>query len=514
VVIGAGVGGLVAALELARRDCEVIVVEQAAAPGGKMREIEIAGQRIDAGPTVLTMRWVFEAIFSDAGASLADHLALRPAEVLARHAWSEDERLDLFSDVARSAEEVGRLAGAGEARRFLEFCQRAGATYETLEKPFILSSQPSPTSLTLGAGLRGLGDLWRISPFTTLWSALGTHFHDVRLRQLFGRYATYCGSSPFEAPATLMLVAHVEREGVWLVQGGMHKLASALADLAIKHGAVVRYATAATEIVVDGGRAARVRLASGEELACDAVVANGDPAALSRGYLGRDAARAVGTRQSTRSLSAVTWALLARAGEFPFLRHNVFFSGDYKAEFDDIFRANRLPSSPTVYVCAQDRGAESLDAEPGAERFLVLVNAPPTGDSHTFGHAEIEQCRERAFALLTRCGAKIHAHQEATVATTPNDFDRLFPGSGGALYGPASHGWTASFTRPTARTQIPGLYLAGGCTHPGPGVPMAAISGRLAAAQVCAGLASTSSSRTTAMFGGTSMRSATTAITR
>jgi 1-hydroxycarotenoid 3,4-desaturase len=276
----------------------------------------------------------------------------------------------------------------------------------------------------------------------------------------------------------------------------------------------VRYATEATEIVVDGGRAARVRIASGEDFDCDAVVVNADPAALSRGHLGASAAQAVGARRAARSLSAVTWALLARGGEFPFVRHNVFFSGDYKAEFDDLFQSNRLPSSPTVYVCAQDRDGDGLNLGRGAERLLVLVNAPPTGDSHAFGHAEIEQCRERAFALLSRCGAKIHTQQDTTIATTPNDFDRLFPGSGGALYGQASHGWTASFSRPTARTRIPGLYLAGGCTHPGPGVPMAAISGRLAAAQVFAALASISSSRTTAMSGGTSTRSATTVITR
>lgn len=128
VVIGAGVGGLVAAIDIARRGAEVIVLEQAHAPGGKMREIDIAGQRIDSGPTVLTMRWVFDEIFAEAGENIADHLGLRPADVLARHAWSKDERLDLFCDVERSADEIGRFAGAGEARRFVEFCSRAQAT--------------------------------------------------------------------------------------------------------------------------------------------------------------------------------------------------------------------------------------------------------------------------------------------------------------------------------------------------------------------------------------------------
>ena len=503
MVIGAGVGGLVAAIEMARRGCDVTIVEQANAPGGKMREVDGGGHRIDSGPTVLTMRWVFDEIFSDAGENFSDHVTLRAADVLARHAWSADEHLDLFSDVERSAQEIGRLAGAGEAHRFVEFCQRARATYETLEKPFILSRQPSPASLALNAGLTGIGDLWRISPFTTLWAALGKHFHDPRLRQLFGRYATYCGSSPFEAPATLMLVAHVEQEGVWLVDGGMHRLAAALAALATKNGASIRYASRASEIVIEQGRVTGVRLADGDEVRCDAVVVNADPAALAKGLLGRSAARAVGGKPGPRSLSAMTWSLVAKTEGFRFGRHNVFFSSDYKAEFDDIFRSNRLPAAPTVYVCAQDRDAAG-DAEPsGEERLFMIVNAPPIGDSLNFSKSEIEQCRERAFALLKRCGASVSVQPEKTVATTPTDFERMFPGSGGALYGRASHGWSASFSRPTAMTQVPGLYLAGGCTHPGPGVPMAAISGRLAAAQVFSGLVSTGRSRAGGMSGGT-----------
>lgn len=502
VVIGAGVGGLVAAVDLATRGCDVIVLEKEAAPGGRMREIDIAGRRIDSGPTVLTMRWVFEQIFADAGESLEDTLDLVPADVLARHAWSESERLDLFSDVERSAEEVGRLSGAGEAARFVEFCRRARATYETLEKSFILSRRPSPASLALNAGLNGIGNLWRISPFTTLWTALGKHFQDRRLQQLFGRYATYCGSSPFEAPATLMLVAHVEREGVWLVQGGMHRLAKALAGLAQKKGAAIRVGTKVSEIIVANGRAARVRLADGEEICCDAVVANADPAALASGSFGRSA-RAAAANPAARSLSAMTWSLLAKVDGFPLERHNVFFSSDYKAEFDDIFRSKRMPTAPTVYVCAQDRGAGIVGEVSGAERLFMIVNAPPIGDSHNFNEREIALCRERTFALLKRCGANITVEPQMEVVTTPTDFERMFPGSGGGLYGGASHGWSASFNRPTATTRVPGLYLAGGCTHPGPGVPMAAISGRLAAAQVLAGLASTGQSRQAGTLGGT-----------
>src|SRR5690242_468382 len=169
VVIGAGVGGLVAALLLAASGLAVTVVERAAAPGGKMREVEVDGRPIDSGPTVLTMRGVFEEIAADAGATLDDLVTLHPAEVLARHAWSGGARLDLFANVDRSADAIGVLAGADEARRFRAFCERARRIYATLERPFIRADRPSLTGLVAGVPFF---DLWRITPFATMWQEL------------------------------------------------------------------------------------------------------------------------------------------------------------------------------------------------------------------------------------------------------------------------------------------------------------------------------------------------------
>lgn len=505
VVVGAGIGGLVAALELARQGCAVTVCEKEASPGGKMRTVRIGEHEIDSGPTVFTMRWVFEQIFEAAGTSLTSHITLKPAEILARHAWRDGSRLDLFSSVDRSADAIARFADAAEAQRFLDFCERARGTYETLERPFILSPRPSPVSLVFDAGLGGFGDLLRISPFATLWSALGSYFHDPRLRQLFGRYATYCGSSPFECPATLMLVAHVEREGVWLVEGGMSRLALALEGLVTRCGASVRYGANVGRVATARGRVSGVVLASGEHISADAVIVNADAAAVTTSLFGRDVEHAVYVPRSSRSLSAVTWSMLATTEGFPLVRHNVFFSGDYKAEFDDIFRHERLPREGTAYICAMDR--DDADDTPGApERLLLLVNAPPIGDRYEFDRAEVQPCFERALALLANAGLKVTARPKDIIATTPTDFDRLFPATGGALYGQASHGWTASFSRPTARTSMPGLYLAGGSVHPGPGVPMAAISGRLAAARVLEDLASMRPLRAAGTPGGTSTR--------
>lgn len=504
VVIGAGVGGLAAALDLTRHDLDVTVLERAAAPGGKMREVDVGGVRIDAGPTVFTMRWVFEELFADAGASLAEWLTLHRATVLARHAWSADERLDLFADVERSAAAIGAFAGVTAARGFRDHCEQARRIYATLERPFIRSARPTPLSLVRDAGL---GDLWQIKPFETMWQALGAHFTDPRLRQLFGRYATYCGSSPFLAPATLMLVAHVERDGVWLVEGGMHRVAVALAGLASARGAALRYGAEASEIVLERGSVAGVRLATGERIAADAVVVNADPAALPAGLLGEAVARAVPKAgPETRSLSAVTWALLAETEGFPLVRHNVFFSADYAAEFRDILQRGALPAAPTVYVCAQDRGDADGPPHAGPERLLCLVNAPPCGDTGAPTPSEIERCATQTFQHLERCGLQVRRTAEGSVVSTPQEFHRMFPATGGALYGPAVHGPMASFRRPASQTEVPGVYLAGGGTHPGAGVPMAALSGRLAAARLIRDLGSTSRSPSMATHGGMSMR--------
>ncbi|MBC7939127.1 MAG: CrtD protein, partial [Chitinophagaceae bacterium] len=214
-----------------------------------------------------------------------------------------------------------------------------------------------------------------------------------------------------------------------------------------------------------------------------------------------------------RSLSALTWAAHVRTEGFPLLRHNVFFDNDYASEFDDVFQQRRLPRQGTVYVCAQDRNdSASLPAGHGAEeRLLCLVNAPADGDH--FDPSETDPCEHRSLALLRQCGLTLQWQPTQCQRSTPQDFNRLFPATGGALYGPATHGWMSSFSRPKAASAVPGLYLAGGSVHPGPGVPMAAMSGRLAAATLLAHLDSTSRSRRVHISGGMSTRSATAAPT-
>ncbi len=516
VVVGAGIGGLVAALLLASRGVRVTVLEAAETPGGKMQQLQVDGAAIDAGPTVFTMRWVFEHILAQAGASLADLPPMTPLQLLARHAWrGHDQRLDLFASTARSADAIGTFAGAAEARRFLGFCQQARRVLTHLKQPYISSSRPTLWSMGRGLGPSGLAALVSLGPFATLWQSLGRHFHDPRLQQLFGRYATYCGASPWQAPATLMLVAQVELDGVWALQGGMHGVACAFANLAAARGAVLRYSSPCAQVLTSGGRTRGVRLASGEELAADAVLFNGDPQALVQGLLGPDVMAAVPTVPcARRSLSAITWALRVPAPDWPLARHNVFFDDDYASEFQDIFKHRRLPQKGTVYVCAQDRADDAAAPASGHDRLLCLVNAPPDGDRRPFDSQETEPCTRQSLDLLRSCGLALAPKPHQQQCSTPADFARRYPATGGALYGQATHGWMSAFRRPGSATAVPGLFLAGGGVHPGPGVPMAALSGQRAAEALMASLSSTSRWRRAATSGGMSTPSVTTAATR
>lgn len=482
VVVGAGVGGLCAAIRAASAGCRVVLLERADRVGGKLR----APDGIDSGPTVLTMRWAFDRLFDSAGCALDEYVELAALRVLARHAWPDGSTVDLFASIDRTVEALNGFASRSNAEGYRRFCEHTERIFTIVEEPFLRSRRPNIASVVTKRGLRGALAFARIDWHRTMWRSLQDFFDDPRLLQLFGRYATYFGSSPFRAPATLNLIAHVERIGVWRVVGGMFELARALERLARELGVDVRTSAHVDHVELDPatGRACGVRLADGQRVTADSVILNAAPEAVADGRFGRTLRDCVKLPAAPRSLSAVTWTMRARTSGFPLAHHNVFFSSDYPDEFRALERGE-LPEEPTVYVCAQDRDdvGEGSELERGdPERLLILVNAPARGDEPDWPRpADLDSLETRTFAQLERCGLTVERDGVAVRRTDPSTFERLFPSTGGALYGFATHSMMAPFRRPANATGVPGLFLAGGGAHPGAGVPMVCMSGQLAA---------------------------------
>ena len=488
IIIGGGVGGLSAAIELASKGIEIDLIDPNSELGGKIHQTNFNGAMVDTGPTVLTMKWVFESLFNKAGANLSDEIKISKLNIIARHFWSNSEQLDLFADKQKSAEAIAKFSNKEEADKFLSFCNLSSKVFQVLEPGFINSQRPRITKSGELLGFAGLKLLCSIGPFRSFWYSLSKQFKDPRLQQLFARYSTYVGSSPWSAPSTLMLIPHVEMTGVWTIQGGMIELTRAMVKLCKKLG-VRFHKNYCEEILTYKGHTSGVRLQDGNSILAENIVFNGDISAITDGLLGPKVKSASKKTQPTnRSLSALTWVVQSQTDGLELTRHNVFFNKSYQDEFIDIFKKQQLPLKPTVYLCAQDREDKLTSIKNKLERLFILVNAPPLGDNSKITEMEYKKCQSSAVSLLNKCGLSIKTTPDTWIQKTAVDFHHRYPATGGSLYGTKTHGWLTPFQRQGSRSKIPGLYLSGGSIHPGPGVPMATISGRLAAEALMADL--------------------------
>lgn len=499
VVVGAGIGGLAAALPLVHAGADVTIVDRLPMPGGKMRQIN----GVDAGPTVLTLRHVFDHLFESVGETLDDHIRLIPQDILARHWWPDSGPLDLFSDAAKSEAAIAAFCGAKAADQFRAFNRTTADLFRAFRSPMMEAASPKLPDLARVV-LTNPALISKMAPLSTLASHLTRQFKDRRLQQLFGRYATYVGGSPYQSPALLSLIWQAEADGVWCVDGGMHRLACAIARLIEQKGGRLRLGEEVARILTDSDGVSGVALKSGRVLPAQTVVFNGDPRALAKGLLGREVEHvAPKTATAGRSLSATVWSFRAKPTGPDLVHHNVFFCADPKVEFGDIAKG-QLPRDATLYLCAEDRGqGHSIPEE---ERFEIIRNAPPVA-GRTAQDEDYTTCHDLTFPKLRTFGLGFSPTPGPESLTTPQGFNSLFPGSDGSLYGQTPHGMTAALDRPQAITQVPGLVLCGGGCHPGAGVPMSALSGRHAAAAILRGQTSTLTSRPMATPGGTSMAS-------
>ena len=507
---------MAAAIRLASAGTEVRLLERSDRLGGKLREVDVGGYKLPAGPSVFTMRAVFEELFGGAE-KLAEYLELEPIDPLCRHFFPDGSQLDLHTDAERTRREIKAFAGERDARGYMEFRAHAHKIHEIVRGPFM--ERPLAVFDLLRPST--LLQITQIDGMRTLWKAIESFFVDPRLRQLFARYATYNGSTPFHAPATLAVIAHVENAyGIFSCKGGIYRLAEALEKRARSLGVTIEIGVQIDEIVVERGRAVGVRRGGAVERA-DLIIAAVDAAHVYDRLLGSERAmRKLGEKYASEELSSSAYVLLAVADRAPLdlLHHNVFFSRDYKREFEELVNDRRPPVDPTVYLCADDRvgeakdrvsdarwgearealpsegaalqapagrgvpaGAGGRERPPLVERAFLLTNAPPLDDKgrRVDWKTEAPRCRDRIASTLARHGWSLNVR--ASVEQTPVDFAERFPSSKGALYGLASNSKMAAFKRPPNQVSgIAGLYLVGGTVHPGAGLPMVCLSARIA----------------------------------
>ena len=501
IIVGAGIGGLATALRLAHAGLSVRVLERHSAPGGKIRTVPSDAGPVDAGPTVLTMKHVFEVLFADVGETLSDHVNLHPLPTLARHYWPDGTCLDLMADKSQSISNIADAFGAQAAQDYQRFADRSHRLFNAFDAPMMQAAAPSMAGLVAKV-LPRPALIKDMAPHQSMERALASQFQDPRLAQLFGRYATYVGGSPKDAPAILSLIAHAEAAGVWRVEGGFHKLPQAIEALAQKFGASFSY-NADVRTIQKHSTAFTVTTQT-ETYSADRIVFNGDPRALTTGNLGPELVNSVSkSAVEPRSLSAAVLSFAARPSGLELSHHTVFFGDEPNAEFD-VLAKGQLPSDATLYVCAEDHGTAKSNA---LQRFEIILNAPP---GLTLNSQEKLACLTRILQRLSHFGLTFDPEPKTSDLTLPSDFDQMFPASQGSLYGRSPNAMTAAFKRPSARTKIPGLYLTGGGAHPGAGVPMATLSARHAAAAIAIDRTSRSMSAQTATHGGMSTGSATT----
>jgi phytoene desaturase len=478
VIIGAGIGGLSSAIALASRGLTVSVVEKGAVSGGKTGTTIVDGVRLDTGPSVLTLPKVFDDVLHQAGMRLNEEVTLLEPEPAFRYFFPDGSALDIYCRLEQTLASIERALGSEPRRQMESFLEYAGRIWEAAAPVFIYGPRPTFRKV-MARGWHAIRMLPRIDPFHTMEEAIGRRVRSEPLRMILWRYATYNGSDPRRAPATLNCIAHVELAlGGFGVKGGIYALVEALVRAAEKLGVAFLHGVSVDQIQLADGAVRGVVLSSGERLDTPRVVANADAAQVAAILLPAGIEHGISSEQRP-SMSGYTALLRARRQAGPRTAHEVVFPHDYACEFADIFERRRPPIDPTVYLCAQEK-CHGIEGWPDHEPVFIMANAPALsgGDSDD---TDWSRYRERVLSRLGEVG-KMSADDRVVWERTPADLARAFPFSGGSIYGAASNDRNAAFKRPpNSLPRVFGLYLASGSAHPGGGLPLAALSGQTAA---------------------------------
>ena len=481
LVVGAGLGGLAAAIRLGRAGLSVEVWEKNGAPGGKLKEMRIMGFRWDMGPSLLTMPHVLGDLFASAGERMEDHLDLVRLDSACRYFWTDGTVID----------ENAAFWKQPEVAKFLEY---AHGIYELSGEAY-LNHPPGKfwRALTLG-NLGKLRHLGKVATTHTMATEVERRISDPHLRQIFLRYATYNGSSPYLTPATFNIIPYVEATfGAWYVRGGMAKIAEALTALAQRNGVTFRFNTTAIDWYRNEAKAHDGFRSKADFLVCNGDVLSaltghrqGTPAGdgPSTGFLSRLIGPIMRKKLLAPQLSSSGFILFlgVRRRDSRLGHHNIFFSDHYPYEFHEIHDRRFSPTEPTIYISISSRSDPS-HAPAGHDNYFVLVNAPARDPRVPWTPAETQSYRDIVVQRLQQFGLDDLPSRIVTERIfTPSDFATRDLAYHGALYGWASHSIQTSLFRPPLRApNSRNVFFVGGTTHPGGGIPLVLLSGKMVA---------------------------------
>lgn len=479
IIVGGGVGGLTAAIRLRALGHHVTIFERNDVVGGKLAAYERNGYTFDIGPSLVTLPYLFDEVFRTAGTTLDEQVELVRLDPQFVYHWPDGSSLlvpDGDDDTATAFDEFA--PGSGEQWR--AFDARGRRIWDVADRTFFAGPMSNPWSLA--KRMRSPFDLTAIDPMRTLQRSAEVFFDDPRLVQWAGRYATYSGSSPYAAPATLACIPHIEaRFGCWYPIGGLDALRAAFERVArdtgveIHTGVDVARITTSTDGAVSG-----VESADGSAQDADIVIANTDAEHLYADLL-PDVHALRRVRRAKRSTSGFVLCVGVRGLTPRLLHHNVWFSDSYRSEYDRL-DAGELADDPTIYACVSSV-TDPSQAPAGCENWFLLVNTPPDVevDADTYGDLVLDRLADRGVDLRQRI--------EFRHTMTPADIERRYRSPGGAIYGTSSNGKRAAFVRPANRGARPGLYLVGGSSHPGGGLPLVTTSAKIVTEMITEDLA-------------------------
>jgi len=480
VIVGGGLGGLAAGMVLSHNGFKVTILEKNNTLGGKLQEIHSTnGYNFDVGPTLITLPFVFENLFKQVGRSLDDYLKLIPLEVSCQYHFRDHSTFNAYTDPQKFKKEFKHVfSDKPEAwELYYGYIKRI---YEATKDNFIFNP------LTLGALFKQNPlNFFHIDAFSKVHAANERYFHDPRVQQFLNRFPTYVGSSPYIAPATLNVIPYVELAfGSYTIKGGLYRLVDAFKTVCEEEGCHIHLNQEVQQILVENKKVNGVKLKSGETIPCDAVVSNSDAAHTYLNLLNCDEHTYIKPGKIKKwepSCSGFILCLGINKQHCELEHHNIFFSENYKQEFNEIFKKTTPASQPTIYVSISSK-TNPKDAPKSCENWFVLVNAPHTTDKVDWEKIKYAY-RDQILAELEHFGFyNLKDHIKFEYILTPKDLQTRYHAFHGAIYGTSSNKRTSAFLRPKNRSPyVKGLYLATGSAHPGGGTPMVTLSGTFAA---------------------------------